>query len=75
MLHRITSFLVHHKQSLNFSGGKDNSKADSILKNYFNLRMDMTNKSMIQMLDRIKELKLTSSFFKDHRWVHLNVTI
>lgn len=54
MLHKIRSLLVRHNEYPNFSSGKDNTKADIMLKNYFNLRMDMTNKSMIEMLEKIK---------------------
>jgi hypothetical protein len=52
-----------------------NIMADSVLKNYFNMRNTLSNASVIDMIDKIKNLKVSSSFFNDHRWIHLNVAI
>lgn len=63
-----SSTSVHNK-------GKKDSNVDSILKNYFNNRSEMSNVTMLEFFDRLKSMKLRSSFFNDHRWVHLNVMI
>lgn len=52
-----------------------NMKADAILKNYFRNRSEMSNIMMVDLFDRLKNVKVGSGFFNDHRWIHLNVLI
>lgn len=46
-----------------------------ILRNYFNKRSELNPISMVELLDRLKILKLGTGFFNDHWWIHLNMQI
>lgn len=76
----ILSGLYTSKYCVQFStsfGGhrRGNIMADSVLKNYFNMRNTLSNTAVVDMINNIKNLKVTQSFFNDHRWIHLNVAI
>lgn len=81
LLHSIFSLCIFSPFSLSKTQNTSkpvhygNMKADLIMRNYFRNRSEMSNIMMIDLFDQLKNVKVGSAFFNDHRWIHLNVLI
>lgn len=54
---------------------RSSSTLDSTMKNYFTLRMDMSNAEVVNLFKEVQKNYVPRKFFNDHRWQHLSMKV